>query len=606
MFNKRLIQSVPEAMKFIRANVIDQWCGLVCSIATTLILSWICACFLQNSPLTWSQLALAVVGLVGLSAIRTFFTRKANAKAVASSHCVKKTMRERLLAKVAAIGPSYVRSFSSAEVTQLSNDGIEQLESYFANYLPQFFYALIAPITLFLFLAFWDLRSALILLVCVPLIPMSIVMVQKFAKKLLNKYWGQYAGLSDSFLEKLQGLTTLKVYNADERKHVKMNEEAENFRKVTMRVLIMQLNSISVMDLVAYGGAAAGIISALFSFRSGNIDLFQALSILLLSAEFFLPMRLLGSYFHVSLNGSAAADRMFKILDVPVPEKTASFPEGKPIFKADDLCFAYEDGQGKKALDHLDFEFSGPAFIGICGESGSGKSTLASLLAGKNYDSSKALKIGQTPIQAIKSEELSDQITVLSFESALFSGTIRENLLMADPEASDEQMIKALKQAGLWQDLEKLNGLDTVVSEQAASLSGGQRQRAAFARALLKNAPVLILDEATSAVDSQAERLMMKAAHQAAQDRLVICISHRLANLDGADTILVLKDGQLVEKGTAAKLKAQNGEYTRMYERQVQLEAYSALLDQDDSKQDGADQKHETTKNTGQSKGGTR
>lgn len=582
MFNKRLIQSVPEAMKFIRANVIDQWFGLICSVGTTLILSGICAGFLTGNPFSTTTLVVACIGLIVLSWLRSFFTRRAQANAVASSHCVKQTMRERLLAKVAEIGPSYVHHFSSAEVTQLSNDGIEQLESYFANYLPQFFYALAAPVTLFVLLAFWDLRSAFILLICVPLIPASIVMVQKFAKKLLDKYWGQYAGLSDSFLENLQGLTTLKVYNADARKHQKMNEEAENFRKVTMRVLIMQLNSISVMDLVAYGGAAASILSALFSYRSGNINLFQTLSIVLLSAEFFLPMRLLGSYFHVSLNGSAAADRMFKIFDVPVKERHETFPQGTPIFKADYLNFAYEDGEGKQALRDVNFELTGPGVVGICGESGSGKSTLANLLSGKLDESSKALTINNIPIESIVSGELSDHITVLSFESALFSGTIRENLQAAKASATDEEMIQALKQAGVWKDLEKMNGLDTHVSEQAASLSGGQRQRVSFARALLKNAPVLILDEATSAVDSQAEHLMMKAAHEASKDRLVICISHRLANLDQADEILVLKEGELVERGKAADLKKQDGEYARMAARQAELEAYSAAMDQND------------------------
>lgn len=583
MFNKRLIQSVPEAMKYIRANVIDQWFGLICSVGTTLILSGICAGFLVGNPFSTTTLVIACIGLASLSVLRSFFTRRAQANAVASSHCVKQTMRERLLAKVAEIGPSYVHYFSSAEVMQLSNDGIEQLENYFANYLPQFFYALAAPVTLFVLLAFWDLRSAFILLICVPLIPASIVMVQKFAKKLLDKYWGQYASLSDSFLENLQGLTTLKVYNADARKHQKMNEEAENFRKVTMRVLIMQLNSISVMDLVAYGGAAAGIVSALFSYRNGNINLFQILSIVLLSAEFFLPMRLLGSYFHVSLNGSAAADRMFKIFDVPVKERQASFPQGTPIYKAENLCFAYEDNEGnegKQALRHMDFELAGPGFVGICGESGSGKSTLANLLCGKLDDSSKALTLNTVPIENIASSELSDHITVLSFESTLFSGTIRENLQAAKASATDEEMIQALNQAGIWNDLEKINGLDTHLSEQAASLSGGQRQRVSFARALLKNAPVLILDEATSAVDSHAEHLMMKTAHEASKDRLVICISHRLANLDLADEILVLKEGELVERGKAADLKKQNGEYARMAGRQAELEAYSAALDQ--------------------------
>lgn len=571
MFNKRLIQYVPDAMKSIRFNVLFQWLGMLCSVGCTLLITWFAAAAIAGTAVPSWLLILA--GLILLSALRALFVRLASDQALKSSHIVKTQMRKALFDKAAQIGPGYVEYFPSSEMSQLASEGTEQLESYFASYLPQFFYALIAPVTLFLIVVFWDWKAALALLVCVPLIPASIVAVQKFAKKLLAKYWGQYAGLSDSFLENLQGLTTLKIYNADGRRHEQMNEEAENFRRITMRVLIMQLNSISVMDLVAYGGSALGIALALIAFQNGTCDLFQTLSIILLSAEFFLPMRLLGSYFHVSMNGSAAADRMFRILDIQIPERPLEFPAGTPKIAAENLSFRYLEG--RLALDEVSFELPDHGFVGICGESGSGKSTLAALLSGRLQDASGALTISQVPAGQIQVSELEKEITSLGFESTLFAGTVRDNLKMASENASDEEMMDVLEKAGIWKDLQAMNGLDTQIAEQASSLSGGQRQRIAFARALLKNSPILILDEATSSVDADTEKDMMSQIHAIAEDRLVLCISHRLANIQEAEKILVLKDGRLAESGTHSELLKDNGEYARMYSVQQDLEKYA-------------------------------
>lgn len=571
MFNKRLIQSVPDAMKSIRFNVLFQWLGMLCSVGCTLLITWFAASAIPGTARpSWLFI---LSGLLLLCVLRAVFVRLASREALKSSHTVKTQMRKALFDKAAQIGPGYVQYFPSSEISQLASEGTEQLESYFANYLPQFFYALIAPATLFLIVVFWDWKAALALLVCVPLIPASIIAVQKFAKKLLAKYWGQYASLSDSFLENLQGLSTLKIYNADARRHEQMNEEAENFRRITMRVLIMQLNSISVMDLVAYGGSALGIALALIAFQNGACDLFQTLSIILLSAEFFLPMRLLGSYFHVSMNGSAAADRMFRILDIQVPERPLSFPDGTPHIAAENLSFQYPEG--RKALDKVSFELPDHGFVGICGESGSGKSTLAALLSGRLQDADGALSISQVPAGKIRVSELEEKITSLGFESTLFAGTVRDNLRMADAAAEYAEMIEVLEKAGVWKDLLSMNGLDTLITEQAASLSGGQRQRIAFARALLKNSPVLILDEATSSVDADTEKDMMNQIRAIADDRLVLCISHRLANIQDAAKILVLKEGRLAESGTHSELLKQNGEYARMYAVQQELEKYA-------------------------------
>ncbi len=581
MFNKRLIEAAPAALKYIRKNVLFQWLSLLCSIASSLILCLMASAFLSHQDMNAASALLCLMILAVLMVLRSFFTGRSLNMAACSAHAVKKQLRSELFEKAAEIGPDYPAYFSSAELTSLSNEGIEQLESYFASYLPQFFYALIAPVTLFVLCAFWDIRSALILLLCVPLIPASIVAVQKFAKKLLSRYWGQYTGLSDSFLENLQGLTTLKIYGTDEARHQKMNEEAENFRKITMRVLIMQLNSISVMDLVAYGGAAAGIISALCSYQAGWLNIWQTLAFIVLSPEFFLPMRLLGSYFHVSMNGSAAADRIFRILDVKVPERKLSWPaDGTDCqIHADHLRFAYEKGQD--VLKDISFSLPKTGMIGICGESGSGKSTLASLLCGVLRDEDHALLAGNVPFSEMDPVSVLSEVTVLSFESVLFSGTVRDNLKAADQNASDQQLIQALEQAGIWKELQNMKGLDTRISEKGSSLSGGQRQRIAFARALLKNSPVLILDEACSSVDPVSESIMIESAQKAAKNRLVIFISHRLSSLKNADEILVLKNGKIVQSGSFSELRTAEGEFGRMLSEQMALEAYSVQTSSD-------------------------
>lgn len=565
MINKRLVQAVPEASASIYKNVLFQWMGLLCSIVSTLILAFSASELISTGSIASPLWKLAA--LTGCILLKTWFARLAVDQAASSSKAVKKKMRTMLFEKVCRLSSGRLEA-SSASLVQLMTEGVEQLETYFASYLPQFFYALIAPVTLFVLMVFWDWKTALVFLVCVPLIPASIVAVQKFAKKLLNKYWGQYTGLSDSFEENLQGLTTLKVYGADERKHKQMNEEAESFRKITMRVLIMQLNSISVMDFVAYGGSALGIALALVSFRSGNISLYQMIAIILLSAEFFLPMRLLGSYFHISMNGSAAADRMFAILDQKENE-ASGIPAGFDGFHARNLRFAYDESH--VAINGISFDLPKTGWAGIAGESGSGKSTLAKLLCG-HADGQGSLSISGMEVSDIDRRWLSDQIVLLDFESSLFEGTLRDNLKMANEFASDEEMMEAVKKAGLPEFT-----LESRIEEGGKNVSGGQRQRIAFARAILKPSSVLILDEATSAVDADTENWIMSQVKDLSKEKLVVCISHRLANLDKADVIYMMKDGQIVESGRKEDLLKAEGQYTNMWNAQKDLERYSAL-----------------------------
>lgn len=559
MINKKILFSVKESLPFIRRNVIDQWIGLVCNVISTA-----CLCLL----IVERKLNFKLVGVIGLMLIlRYFVNQRAIKNSYQSSQLVKEKMRTRLYIKLTEIGSAYSNQWSTAEIVQLASEGVEQLEIYFANYIPQFFYAMIAPLTLFVILLFMDVRVAFALLICVPLIPVSIVFVQKFAKKLLNKYWGQYTNLTDHFLENLQGLTTLKIYEADQRYHEKMNIESEKFRKITMRVLTMQLNSIIVMDFIAYGGSALGIVFALMALKAGNITLFQALFILLISSEFFIPMRQLGSYFHVAMNGMAAADKMFHILEAPTRKKQ-NIQADTMHFQARNLSFAYE--KENKVLHQLSFSFDS-GLIAFVGESGSGKSTIADLLMSQYDTYTGSLQINNREIKEI---DVFSFLTFIRPGSYLFAGSVRENLQIAKKDASDQEMKEALKKAGVFDFIESQKGLDTVVLENGKNFSGGQKQRLCLARALLKDSQVYILDEATSNIDRVSEDDIMNRMYALSKEKLVICISHRLANIQKAQCIYCLEKGKIVEFGTHEQLLQNQSVYANLWHTQCELESY--------------------------------
>ena len=554
MINKKLLFSVKESIPYIKKNVLYQWIGLICNVCSTACLCWIIT---KNRSLSF--IGIILVCLI----VRYIVNQKAIEMSYQSSHIVKETLRSRLYKKLAKIGNSYTNEWSTAEIVQLSSEGVEQLETYFASYIPQFFYSLIAPMTLFIIISFMNFKAALVLLVCVPLIPMSIVFVQKFAKRLLNRYWGQYTKLGDSFLENLQGLTTLKIYEADGHYHEKMNVESENFRKITMRVLTMQLNSITVMDLVAYGGSALGIVFAL----RGTTDLFQTLFIILISAEFFIPMRQLGSYFHIAMNGMAASDKLFAILEMETKEKQNVNINNYSI-SASNLRFGYTD---KEVLHDICFE-ANKGLIGFVGESGSGKSTIASLLMGQYPNYSGELKLSNYEIKDIN---IYPYVTLVSLESYLFSGSLRDNLAMAK-KVSEQEMNMALEKVGILDFVKEQGGLNMRILEGGKNLSGGQRQRLVLARALLKDSPIYIMDEATSNIDVESENKIMEVLYELSKEKLVLCISHRLANLIHADQIYCLKDGNIVESGSHEELIQQKGVYCELFNTQNELERYGA------------------------------
>lgn len=572
MINKRLIGTVAESKKYIAGNVVLQWCSLTANIALMLSISRMLAELFRGSASVQLFTVTGIVVILAL-AVRFFCSIGAAKMGYFSSKAVKKSLREKIYQKLLRLGSSYNEQVKTSEVVQVAVEGVDQLETYFGAYLPQFFYAMLAPLTLFIVLCFVNVAAAVVLLICVPLIPVAIAAVQTWAKKLLSKYWGQYTELGDTFLENLQGLTTLKIYQADAFKQQEMNEQAEKFRKITMKVLTMQLNSITIMDLIAYGGAALGVIMAVTQYQSGGVSLEGCLLIILLAADFFIPMRQLGSFFHIAMNGMAASDKIFRLLDLEEtkPEITESFPSGHTI-RCSGLSFSYEPD--REILHSVDLTFPQGSFTALVGESGCGKSTLASILMGRNKGYTGSVSVGGVPLSSIQEESLLRNITYISHQSYLFKGTVRENLLMGKPGASDEELWAVLSRVNLAEFLKAEQGLDTRLLEKASNLSGGQCQRLALARALLHDSPVYIFDEATSNIDVESENDIMREIHELAKSKTVILVSHRLANVVGADHIYVLDHGIVAESGSHEELLAHHGLYERLWSAQQTLEQF--------------------------------
>lgn len=605
MIKKNLINLLSHAKKYVVYNVLCQWIALLAQIAAIFTISGLLEKIIfgnvsLNGEL-WTEIGKSAIILLAVIVIRYLCDRLAAKSSYAASVDVKRILREKIYNKLLKLGVSYRDKVSTSEVVQLSTEGVEQLETYFGKYLPQLFYSLLAPVTLFIILSFVDFKASLVLLICVPLIPVSIVAVQKFAKKLLNKYWGIYTSLGDSFLENLQGLTTLKIYEADEMKAKEMDEEASRFRKITMKVLTMQLNSTSVMDIVAYGGAAVGMVVVLKEFIAGNVNFAGTLTIVLLASEFFIPLRLLGSFFHIAMNGMAASDKIFNLLGLEEPQDgTKDFPclnEEKIEYNAKDSTenrmedgaivtsgnaiefenveFSYEEN--RKILKGIYLSLPKGSFISLVGESGCGKSTIAVLLTGTLKGYQGKIAIGGVELSEIKEEEILKNITLIRHNSYLFKGTVEENLRMAKLDATEEELEAVLQKVNLLGFLREQQGLKTLLQEKGSNFSGGQCQRLALARGLLHDSPIYIFDEATSNIDAESEEMIMEVIHEMAKEKTVLLISHRLSNVIDSDCIYFLKDGRIAESGTHKELLMKEGAYANLYENQRKLEAFAAL-----------------------------
>ena len=542
MINKRLIGAVPESKKYIAGNVALQWCSLCANIAmmsavTALLAALFAGSMTQSKIVTTAVIALAAV------AVRYGCTVGVSRMGYLSSKAVKKTLRGAIYDKLLCLGASYSEQVKTSEVVQVAVEGVDQLETYFGAYLPQFFYAMLAPLTLFVVLCFVSVPAAVVLLVCVPLIPVAIAAVQTWAKKLLSKYWGQYTALGDTFLENLQGLTTLKIYQADAFKNDEMNVEAEKFRKITMKVLTMQLNSITIMDLIAYGGTALGVIMAATRLRAGKIDLAGALLIILLAADFFIPMRQLGSFFHIAMNGMAASDKIFRLLDLSEPAHGGvSCPAGDIVCRG--LRFSYEPE--REILHGVDLTIPQGKFVSLVGESGCGKSTLLKLLM-RFWDVQKGrVRLSGTDVSSINTGNLREMESFVTQETQLFHDSIKNNLRIAKLDATDDEIVAACKKAAVHEFIMTLpQGYDTPVGELGDTLSGGERQRLGLARAFLHDAPLMLLDEPTSNLDSLNEAVILKSLHEQCAGKTVVLVSHRASTMRIADTVYSVEHGRM-------------------------------------------------------------
>lgn len=592
MINKRLINLCKDSKKYIALTILANWIAVLCNIVTIILIGQFInkvyigeklnldgqslgAAMLQFKVWGNMSLMMAIIIIAILLCIRytsNILYAKFSDKASGNARI---TLRDLIYKKLLKLGTSYTEVESTSAVVQVSVEGIEQLEIYFGKYLPQFFYSLLVPVTLFIFMSFISVKAALVFILSVPLIPASIIAIMKIAKRILKDYWKSYSNLGGTFLENLQGLTTLKVFNVDEERHEKMNQEAEKFRKITMKVLSMQLNSITIMDLVAFGGAAAGTIVALIQFSKGEIPVGSLFIIILLSSEFFIPLRLLGSYFHIAMNGMAASDRMFGILDAEEKKKDIKNNKEEKFeditVKLENVNFSY-DGE-RQVLNNINMNITPGGLTAIVGESGSGKSTVASLILNNHKVTSGKLTINNTDIENISLDNIYGNIALVSTNSYIFNGTILDNLLMAKKDATDFEIEKALKTARLFDFVTGLkNGLNTDVGQAGSALSGGQKQRLALARTILANRQMIIFDEATSNIDVESEENIWEAIYELSKDKTILVISHRLANVKDAKNIYVMNKGNLVESGTHEELMTRGGHYSNMVNKQNELE----------------------------------
>lgn len=481
----------------------------------------------------------------------------------------KKDLREKTYDKIVRLGVRSTDGMSIAGLTQVSMEGIEQLDLYYSSYIPQFFYAMLAPLVLFLSTVWIDWRVAVALICCVPLIPVSIIAVSKYAKKIFAKYWGKYTSMGDSFLDSVQGLRELKIFRADAARHEKMNRNAEEFRKITMKVLVMQLASTTIMDMVAYGGAGLGIAFAVTGAAYRGLPPVYALFLILVAVEFFLPLRAFGSAFHVAMNGVSAGKKILSLLAQPDPVWGDEELSGTEL-QLDNVTFSY-DGE-RSVLRNVSMKFPAVGMTAIVGESGCGKSTAVGLLTGALRPGSGTVIAGGKPLESLSRAAYYSRVAVVSCNTYVFNTTVRENFRLAKKDVADDEIMSALEQVNLADFIRENGGLDKAVTEDGANISGGQKQRLALAVNLVADKDIYIFDEATSNIDIESESVIMRNIKALSGMKSVIVISHRLENVVPSDLIYYMDNGEVRESGTHAALMEQQGGYFALYTAQKALE----------------------------------
>ncbi len=575
MIDKDLLRLLGGNKKYIGFCVGWMVLGLFANVGITASLCWAIALAVRYGGGAGVFLAPAVCACIGL-AVRYATTRLVGDLKDTLGRSVKKDLRERVYNKIVRLGVRSTDDMSMAGLTQIALEGVEQLDLYYSSYLPQFFYAMLAPLLLFAITVGISWRVALVLLCCVPLIPLSIIAVSKWAKKIFAKYWGKYTSMGDSFLDSVQGLKELKIFGADAAQHRKMNEASEEFRKITMKVLVMQLASTTIMDLVAYGGAGLGIAMALLSVTRWGLSPIAALFLILVAVDFFLPLRAFGSAFHIAMNGVSAGQKILSLLgqDDPVWGQEAVTDTE---LKLEGVTFSY-DGK-RDVLENVTMTFPRYGMTALVGESGCGKSTVVNLLFGAFRPSAGVVTVGGKKLESLSRAAYYSHLAVVSYNTYIFNETVRANFRLAKPEVTDEEICAALEKVNLLTFLQENGGLDKVITEDAANISGGQKQRLALAVSLVADKDIYIFDEATSNIDIESEAVIMENIRELSKTKSVIVISHRLANVIPADLIYYMEKGRLVESGTHAALMARNGGYAKLYTTQKNLEeGYAEVL----------------------------
>ena len=567
MIDKELFSLIGGNKKYIFYTVALQMLGLFAGVGVTACICWTVSLVLKGAqPL--SYIYPAIVAAVCL-AVRYAASRFTGDMKDALGRKVKKDLREKTYEKIVKLGVKSTDGMSMAGLTQVSMEGVEQLDLYYSSYLPQYFYAMLAPIVLFCITVLIDWRVALVLLACVPLIPISIVAVSKYAKKIFAKYWGKYTSMGDKFLDSVQGLKELKIFKADQAQHKKMNESSEEFRKITMKVLVMQLASTTIMDLVAYGGAGAGTAIAVCGVIFRGLDPVSALFLILVAVEFFLPLRAFGSAFHVAMNGASAGRKIISLLEMPDPVWGNDSVINTDL-RLSDVTFSY-DGK-REVLKNMNMFFPEQGMTAIVGESGCGKSTVVNMLVGACRPKSGGIMVGGKPLETLSRESYYSRLAVVSYNTYVFNATVRENFELADKGVSEEQIYAALEKVNLARFIRENGGLDKVVSEDANNLSGGQKQRLALAVNLVADKDVYVFDEATSNIDVDSEAIIMDNIKELSAKKSVIVISHRLANVVAADNIYYMENGEVKESGNHSALVSTHGGYEKLFTAQKSLE----------------------------------
>ncbi len=572
MIDKELFKLIGKNKKYIFIAVALQVLGLIANVGITASICWaIYLAITKAEPIMYLYPAIcAVVGI----AVRYTMTRLTGDIKDVLGRRVKKELRERTYNKIVKLGVRSTDGMSMAGLTQVSMEGVEQLDLYYSSYLPQFFFAMLAPIILFAICVWIDWRTALVLLACVPLIPVSIIAVSKYAKKIFAKYWGKYTSMGDKFLDSVQGLKELKIFKADEAQHGKMNESAEEFRKITMKVLVMQLASTTIMDLVAYGGAGAGIALSICGAVFWGLSPIYALFLCLVAVEFFLPLRAFGSAFHVAMNGASAGKKIISLLNTPDPVWGTQCVVRKDI-QLTDVTFSY-DGK-RDVLNGINMTFPEKGMTAIVGESGCGKSTVVNMLVGALRPRSGNVTVGGKTLESLSRDSYYSHLAVVSYNTYIFNQTVRENFMLANKAATDEQIYAALRSVNLAEFIRESGGLDKVIIEDANNISGGQKQRLALAVNLVADKDIYVFDEATSNIDVESEAIIMRNIKTLSKNKSVIVISHRLANVVPADNIYFMENGEVKESGAHTALMSDKHGYEKLFTTQKQLEEGYAL-----------------------------